>query len=462
MRISIVISYFNRRDQFLRTLKSIKYFGDPEIIVVDDGSEEEHRLEDIAGITLIRINKEEKTWVNTCIPYNMGLAQATGDIIIIQNAECIHTGDILTYCRKLTKGTVFSFAAYSLDRDLPFPAEGMEVRDLRPMILKEPPRTQNGHHGWYNHTIHKPTKLHFCNAYMRDDLYSIGGFDERYAPGLAYEDNELLARTERAGIKVEIIDDPFVIHQKHVRTDYGRGTRDVYLANKRLYEGMTLKGRFIKPPKNAYFMSFNDTASATHTPLIEYALDKLRPSFIMELGVGWFSTALFDRYVRTTGAQYIGIENDKIWITDIKEKYPSLSIVHHDIYPITRGERAIGLSRYWLDTITDYYRGLSVPDVSPKLLFVDNYASCRTIAFNVLKDKFDIIIVHDCELAVMQWYDYDKMDTKRLHVQYLKCNLSWAMIMTRIPLSEDISPFIEKFMTEHDDITEMYLTPSYL
>ena len=80
----------------------------------------------------------------------------------------------------------------------------------------------------------------------------------------------------------------------------------------------------------------------------------------------------------------------------------------------------------------------------------------------MLKDKFDIIIVHDCELAGMLWYDYNKMDTRGFRVYYLKNNLSWAMLMTRTPLTEDISSYIEKFMLGHPDITEMYLTESYL
>lgn len=82
---------------------------------------------------------------------------------------------------------------------------------------------------------------------LREDLERVGGFDERYAPGLAYEDDEFLARVKRAGIKVEIIDDPFVVHQKHKRTDYGVGHRREYLMNKTLYETVTAKGTFVKP-----------------------------------------------------------------------------------------------------------------------------------------------------------------------------------------------------------------------
>lgn len=254
MKTSIVITYFNRREQFLRTLRSIRYFGNPEIIVVDDGSEEDQRLEDVEGITLIRINKDDKKWANTCIPYNMGLARATGDIIIIQNAECVHTGNILSYCEvKLRPGVMFSFAAFSLDRDLPSGSMEIPIMGLAPMILREPLRTRTGHHGWYNHSKHRPCALHFCNAMYRSDMEMIGGFDERYAEGLAYEDDEILARIRRAGIEVIIIDNPFVIHQKHKRTDYSQATRAIYMRNKNLYDNVTLKEDIIKPPHNIYY-----------------------------------------------------------------------------------------------------------------------------------------------------------------------------------------------------------------
>lgn len=258
MNISIIIAYHNRREQFLRTLKSIRYFGNPEIIVVDDASDEEHRLEDIAGITLIRIAKEDKKWTNTCIPYNMGLARATGDIIIIQNAECAHTGNILSYCERLKRGVMFSFGAYSLDRDLPFTAEDMDVRELRPMILKEPQRIQVRHHGWYNHSKYRPVAYHFCNALVKMDIEKVGGFDERYAAGLAHDDDEFLARIKRAGINVKIVDDPFVIHQKHVRTEYSTRTMGIYRANDTLFKTVTVPGTFIRSPHNHYYTPISE------------------------------------------------------------------------------------------------------------------------------------------------------------------------------------------------------------
>jgi len=466
--ISIVIAYYNRREQFLRTLKSIQYFGNPEIIVVDDASDEEHRLEDVKGITLIRINKEDKNRVNTCIPYNIGLAQAHGDVVVIQNAECVHTGDILSYCGKIERGVAFSFAAYSLDRDLPFSADTMMVGELREMILKERPRTPNGHHGWYNHSKYRDVRYHFCNAYTRDDIYAIGGFDERYAEGLAYEDDEFLTRTKRAGVDLRIVDDPFVIHQKHIRTDYGKTNRDGYARNRDLFTTVTSPGRFIKPPKNEFFMSFVDPASATHTPLVRLALDAFKPQYILEIGVGWFSSTLFNNYVNDNpDVGYKGIENDQVWITDVKEKCPVLDIIHHDIGDIKRGQYAGTLSQYWSDKIRAYYEAIEIPDRQPRLLFVDNYASCRVIALSALRDKFDYIIFHDCEMGVMNCYGYDTIDTEGFDVYYLKSNLAWAALMVRKGcgidgLIEAAQPFIKDFDDSYGAVKYMQMSLSYL
>jgi glycosyltransferase involved in cell wall biosynthesis len=250
MKISIVLTYYNRRTQFLKTLESIRYFGDPEIIVVDDASDE--RIDDIEGINLIRIEAEQKWWQNPCVPYNMGFSKATGDIIIIQNPECIHVGDILSYASKLKPGHVFSFGAYSLDYHLSY--DEYNPYALKQLIINEPQRCQVAHHGWYNHSVYRPEALHFCNAITRKDLKRIGGFDERYARGTGHDDNDMVMRIRRAKIDLRIIDDPFVIHQKHTRTDYSDpGIIAGCLLNTRIFERAS-KEKIIKSPENKYYL----------------------------------------------------------------------------------------------------------------------------------------------------------------------------------------------------------------
>jgi GT2 family glycosyltransferase len=81
-------------------------------------------------------------------------------------------------------------------------------------LLQRPPKGW-GDNGWYNHSIYNPGRFHFCSAIMREDLYDLGGFDERYAHGLGFDDNEFLNRILKKGMDVQMIDDPFVVHQHH-------------------------------------------------------------------------------------------------------------------------------------------------------------------------------------------------------------------------------------------------------
>jgi glycosyltransferase involved in cell wall biosynthesis len=64
--------------------------GDIEIIIVDDGSDEKINFPDYRVIRLDR-NSE---WRGPCIAYNIGFAEATGDIIMINSYECVHRGNV--------------------------------------------------------------------------------------------------------------------------------------------------------------------------------------------------------------------------------------------------------------------------------------------------------------------------------------------------------------------------------
>jgi len=233
MKISIVMAYYNRKSLLLNTLKSISD-KNIEIIVVDDASDDNHRLDDVKGIKLIRVDKDTKKWINPCIPFNMGFKQVTGDVVIIQNPECIHFGNIVQYVKdNIREGLYLNFACYSIDE---FKTKqinkGKSIGSVISPLIKRGV-VRDGETAWYNHSIYRPHKLHFCSAIMKSDLDKLGGFDERFSLGIGYDDNEFLYRLEK-NLVVDIIDRPFVIHQYHGVTDYSN--RDLVLRNKILYE----------------------------------------------------------------------------------------------------------------------------------------------------------------------------------------------------------------------------------
>ena len=110
-KVSIILPYYNRKRLLMRSLTSFEElyapFGDElynlEIVIVDDSSDEENRLEDLVkmfdlNIKLIRL--ENKNGINPCYPYNVGVRESSGDIIILSSPETFHTTDMFKVSKK--------------------------------------------------------------------------------------------------------------------------------------------------------------------------------------------------------------------------------------------------------------------------------------------------------------------------------------------------------------------------
>jgi glycosyltransferase involved in cell wall biosynthesis len=200
----------------IRTLESINKsaFGDFEVIVVDDASKEEERLEDLAYpfLKIVRVEPKDKWYHNACMPINMGIRESKGDVVIIQNPECLHVHDVLTYVNKNIRSDNFiSMSAYSIDEKMT-----ISIDETLSRFDKLPQHSVTKDYvGWYNHSVYRPVYYNFCCAITRQNLYVLGGFDERYANGTGYEDDDFIDRIKRLGLKMIIPDDVSVIHQWH-------------------------------------------------------------------------------------------------------------------------------------------------------------------------------------------------------------------------------------------------------
>jgi len=227
--ISICTAYYNRKPQFLLTLESIAQsaYKDIEIIVVDDGSAPEHRLEGLP-IKLIRMEPEERNWVNPCIPFNRAINAAIGDIVIIQNPECMHIGDILNYTiDNLRKYQYMAFSCFSWDVS---PIDLSKIKSVQSMAGGQ------GQLGWYNHSKICPRPYHFCTAVHKENLGKLRGFDERFKDGPCYDDDDLVRRVRKLGLQIKHIDDPFVIHQWHDSSHiYQEDSHQRFLENQKIY-----------------------------------------------------------------------------------------------------------------------------------------------------------------------------------------------------------------------------------
>ena len=258
--ISIVTTYYNRKPQFVRTLDVINRYAENfhdglEVIVVDDASDASQSLRDLPEkypftIKLLEIEKSSKQHFNPCVPFNIGFREVKGDTVILQSPECYYTDNIFKHITdNFTPGTYASYACYSpskpnSDRFASISPIGNTfeqdhvdlLKEMRQVSADENPPHGNRVDSWYNHSVHRPCHFHFTAVISKDDLDDLNGFDERYAQGVGYDDNELVARAKRKGMDCPIYDDLPVIHQFHPLV-YDHVSAP---ANNQLFHNMTL------------------------------------------------------------------------------------------------------------------------------------------------------------------------------------------------------------------------------
>jgi len=242
MKLSVVMTYHNRPDQFDLTLRSIQEQGDPdlELIVVDDASDEDLKARhvlDRLGVEakLIEITEEEKYWVNPSVPYNMGFSEVTGDVVVIQNAEAAHVGQVFREIRCKVSTTTYIVAPCYSTTENEFHrlcgTKGGAEASIRSVV--EP----NKRDQWYHHPQLFPKWYHFCSAMTTDNLQRLGGFNEAFAAGYCFEDNEFLLRIrKRLKLTVDsMANGTYVIHQWHPKNPAMCGGCDLWERNRKLY-----------------------------------------------------------------------------------------------------------------------------------------------------------------------------------------------------------------------------------
>lgn len=222
MKVVVVMTYFNRLFQLERTLKSIyktkhKNF---EIVIVDDKSDDIVDFSQFGpNIHTYRVG-DEKWWTNPVIAYNLGIHTALPlrpDVIILQNAECYHYGDVIKYAAEnITGENYIAFSALAIDMKTTFAGiSDAKIRELLPVEYAYPENPHAEGIGWYNHPVLIPRAYDFCAAVSIGNMMKLNGYDERFAKYIAYGDNDLILRVRRLGLDVQIPETPFVVHQWH-------------------------------------------------------------------------------------------------------------------------------------------------------------------------------------------------------------------------------------------------------
>jgi len=234
--LTIIITYFNRSHLLLSTLKSMEFSKSRnfDVVIIDDASDDDQRVDDLVRgfsfpVHLLRVEPQEKLWEEPLALINNTVRNSKSEIIIHQSAECLHVGDVISTALEKTKSKVhLSFACLGVLEGWGNRIKLIKELDRQSIIKVLPVILFNSHcpkwHEkmepvpgvfWNNHSVVHPSPYPWCMSMTRKDYLDISGFDEDYAYGFTCADDDFLDKVKLNGIQIEIIDNPFVIHQWH-------------------------------------------------------------------------------------------------------------------------------------------------------------------------------------------------------------------------------------------------------
>jgi GT2 family glycosyltransferase len=203
MKYSIVIPYINRAALFDKSLDNYgALYGDRkdlEIIIIRDSKcDSQDTLHDVVAnykdyLNIRVIEQEATNLFSPVIHFNRGVKECSGEFIVITNPETLHETNILN----------------GLDNEFAKDPEQCIVCACKTL-------DKNGEMaGWYQHSIYRPGMYYFCLAMSKKLYLDIGGFDEDFAEGHAFEDDDFRETIKKAGIRINQRDDLIACHQWH-------------------------------------------------------------------------------------------------------------------------------------------------------------------------------------------------------------------------------------------------------
>ena len=243
-----MLPYYNRKTYLEATLVSyLKFYknSDIEVIVVDDCSAEEHRVESLTDkfkdINLNVIRIPTKTGINPCYPYNVGVRAAQGEVLILSSPETVHTESIVELSenfKDLDKESYFCFSVFcptssELNRMIlatTVVGDDMLLK-IRDMLWDNAhaglgengrPAFNNVFGSWYLHSQFKPSALNFLTAMRRDLFVEMSGFNEAFRNGTGFDDTEFKDRLMQKVKTIKYFDKAFALHLNHPPV-YGAG-----------------------------------------------------------------------------------------------------------------------------------------------------------------------------------------------------------------------------------------------
>lgn len=249
--LSVVMAHYRREEHLFRALFGYRHQHSPEelkdvefVIIDDDGGRSKTFWKVIEyhsyALKIVAASMNEGT-KNPSLPMNYGIKLASGKFVVLTNAENIpHTPRLLTELRGRLESfpnRYLSCGCYSLDAVNTAPFSDIDWTDKAQVckmlglirFIQRP--GARGKLGWFNHSKFRPAHFYFLTGMHRDKLVKLGGFDEDFARGQAFEDADLVQRVKKAKVEIKPADDIVCLHPHHYNSSLGRSPdRDVAVA----------------------------------------------------------------------------------------------------------------------------------------------------------------------------------------------------------------------------------------
>lgn len=194
--ISVCVPHWNRADELARMYGEYLalYPGlELEFSVCDDGSSPRPPAPHRGTLTCLPVKAHA---LNPCVPLNIAVMHARGDILVLTGPEIEHRTPIL---EAMADGLGPDDYVIAACRDV----------DGRLLCGSQVRGNEQG-----RGPMPAGSGFHFCTMLHRRLFERAGGFDEDYRPGQAFDDNDWLYRLARAGARFVMRDDLVVWHRR--------------------------------------------------------------------------------------------------------------------------------------------------------------------------------------------------------------------------------------------------------
>ncbi len=199
---SIIVPYYKRLSQIEQTFNSFKNFGyeNFEVVVILDTKNSGEDVLALSEVIMkysfpVKVIRNDKASFNPARSFNLGVEASEGKYLVLTNPECRHDSNVLDGLRK---EFAVNQKAYVICACMSLGPDGNFVE-------------------WYQHSAYSNRKLHFCSSIAKENYIKIGGFDEQYTEGIAYEDDDFVKKVEHSNLQIVLRDDLVTSHLHHSR-----------------------------------------------------------------------------------------------------------------------------------------------------------------------------------------------------------------------------------------------------